>query len=40
MARTTIDRQWELDQILEEYRRRIDELERQMAAVISQLNAP
>ena len=40
MARTTVDRQWELERILEDYRRRIEELERQMASVISEANTP
>lgn len=40
MSRTTVDRQWELEKTLEDHQRRIAELERQMAALISQVNAP
>lgn len=39
MARTTIDRQWELERILEDYQRRIAELERQVAALTSRVNS-
>jgi len=37
MARTTIDRQWELERILDDYRRRIEALEREVTALLAQL---
>ncbi len=37
MARTTIDRQWELEQILDDYLRRIEALEQEVTSLLARL---